>query len=213
MAVAGAVSVVHSKKEFDALLSETPNACIHFAADWCEPSKQLHNVMNEWNYPKVRLVTAMAEEMEDVVEAEGVDTVPFVIFYHNGKRVDQVAGAQLDEIKGKIEKIYESAEVIDNEARMKRLINKHKVMLFMKGSPDAPRCGFSRTIIGILREEGADFDTFDILTDEAIRQGLKVYSNWPTFPQLYVDGELVGGLDVIKELKEGDELGSTLRGE
>ena len=204
------VSVVRSKTELDAILSDTPNACVHFAADWCDPSKLLHNEMNTWNFPKVRLVTAMAEEMEDVTEAEGVDTIPYIIFYRDGKRAGHVEGAKVEEIKGELTKLYQTAEVIDHDARMKNLIKKEKVMLFMKGSPDAPKCGFSRTIIGILGDEGVKFGHFDILTDDTVRQGLKVLSNWPTYPQLYVDGELLGGLDVVRELQEGGELKENL---
>ena len=76
----------------------------------------------------------------------------------------------------------------------------------MKGSPDAPRCGFSRQIVELLQGEKVSFGTFDILTDEEVRQGLKTFSNWPTYPQLYVEGKLLGGLDVVKELQEEGEL-------
>ncbi len=74
------------------------------------------------------------------------------------------------------------------EARLEALTKQAPVMLFMKGSADAPKCGFSSKIVDILQEAGAAFGTFDILADEAVRQGLKAYSNWPTYPQLYVDG-------------------------
>ena len=73
-------------------------------------------------------------------------------------------------------------------------------MLFMKGSPQAPRCGFSRQMVELLAEVKATYGYFDVLTDETVRQGIKAYSNWPTFPQLYINGELVGGLDICKEL-------------
>ena len=73
------------------------------------------------------------------------------------------------------------------------------------GSPDAPQCGFSRTLVGLLREENIEFSHFDILRDEEIRAGLKTFSDWPTYPQLYVKGEFIGGLDIIKEMqKEGN---------
>ena len=68
-------------------------------------------------------------------------------------------------------------------------------------------------IIPFITETGVEFSTFDIFSDEDIRQGLKKFSNWPTYPQVYVKGELIGGLDIIKELKEGDELISTLKGQ
>ena len=82
----------------------------------------------------------------------------------------------------------------------------------MKGLPSAPRCGFSRQIVEMLDEEGASYDSFNILEDEEVRQGLKTYSDWPTFPQLYVDGDLIGGLDIVKEMKESDELSDLLQG-
>lgn len=80
-------------------------------------------------------------------------------------------------------------------------------------SPSAPRCGFSRQLIDIMNGTGIPYETFDILTDEDVRQGLKTYSNWPTYPQVYVKGSLIGGLDIIKELISLGELEATLRGE
>lgn len=90
--------------------------------------------------------------------------------------------------------------------RLRKLINKSSVMLFMKGDPENPRCGFSRTMIELLKGDSVEFSTFDILEDEEVRQELKVYSNWPTYPQLYVNGTLVGGLDIVKEMKEEGSL-------
>lgn len=92
------------------------------------------------------------------------------------------------------------------DERLATLTHSAKVMLFMKGNPETPRCGFSRTIVGILNDEGVEYSTFDILEDEEVRQGLKRYSEWPTYPQLYVNGTLIGGLDILKEMQEdGDE--------
>lgn len=79
-------------------------------------------------------------------------------------------------------------------------------MLFMKGSPQEPRCGFSRKIVELLQAEKVRFGTFDILSDEEVRQGIKKFANFPTFPQLYAEGKLVGGLDIVKEMQEDDEL-------
>lgn len=96
------------------------------------------------------------------------------------------------------------------EDRLKKLISSSPVMLFMKGTPDAPKCGFSSKVVNALTEDGVSFGSFDILTDDEVRQGLKVFSNWPTFPQLYYKGELIGGCDIITELKNNGELKSTL---
>ncbi|CAN8308479.1 unnamed protein product [Cochlearia groenlandica] len=96
------------------------------------------------------------------------------------------------------------------EDRLKRLINSEKVMLFMKGSPDEPKCGFSSKVVKALRGEDVSFASFDILADEEVRQGIKSFSKWPTFPQLYYKGELLGGCDIIMELSDDGELKATL---
>ncbi|XP_010538546.1 PREDICTED: monothiol glutaredoxin-S17-like [Tarenaya hassleriana] len=96
------------------------------------------------------------------------------------------------------------------EDRLRTVIHSAKVMLFMKGTPDYPKCGFSSKVVNALREEGVSFGSFDILKDEEVRQGLKSFSNWPTFPQVYYKGELVGGCDIIMELRNSGDLKSTL---
>ncbi|KAH7669428.1 Peptide-N(4)-(N-acetyl-beta-glucosaminyl)asparagine amidase protein [Dioscorea alata] len=96
------------------------------------------------------------------------------------------------------------------EDKLKNLISSSQIMLFMKGTPDAPRCGFSSKVVDALRKDDISFGSFDILSNEEVRQGLKTYSNWPTFPQLYYKGELIGGCDIILELQKSGELKSTL---
>jgi Grx4 family monothiol glutaredoxin len=83
-------------------------------------------------------------------------------------------------------------------ARLEQLVKAAPVMLFMKGTPSSPQCGFSRQLVGILRERSVKYGFFNILADEDVRQGLKEYADWPTFPQLWVSGELVGGLDIVR---------------
>lgn len=83
-------------------------------------------------------------------------------------------------------------------ARLAELVKAAPVMLFMKGTPSEPQCGFSRQLVGILRENGVKYGFFNILADEDVRQGLKEFADWPTFPQLWVKGELVGGLDIVR---------------
>lgn len=94
--------------------------------------------------------------------------------------------------------------------RLRALISRSHCMVFMKGTPEQPRCGFSRTLIEILRQHEVAFDTFDILTDNDVRQGLKTFSNWPTYPQVYAAGELIGGLDIIRDLDKEGELKSAI---
>src|SRR5580700_8666967 len=94
----------------------------------------------------------------------------------------------------------------DIRSRIEGLLKSHKVMLFMKGTRQFPACGFSNTVVQILKKEGVPFETFNILADAEVRQGLKEYSNWPTFPQLYVDGKFVGGCDIVTEMHQSGEL-------
>jgi monothiol glutaredoxin len=89
-------------------------------------------------------------------------------------------------------------------------IAQNSVILFMKGTPDAPACGFSARTVGILKSLGTQFAAVDILPDPRIRQELSALSNWPTIPQLFVDGELVGGCDIVTEMYESGELAETL---
>ena len=98
----------------------------------------------------------------------------------------------------------------DLNERIKTLINSSKVFLFMKGNPQMPQCGFSANVVGILNAMNANYNTFDILSDMDIRQGVKEFSNWPTFPQLYVNGQLVGGNDIVMEMYEAGELETVL---
>ncbi|KAK7757141.1 glutaredoxin [Diatrype stigma] len=88
--------------------------------------------------------------------------------------------------------------------RLGDLVKAAPVMLFMKGTPSAPQCGFSRQVVAILRERSVKYGFFNILADDEVRQGLKEFAEWPTYPQLWMDGELVGGLDIVKEELEGD---------
>lgn len=85
-------------------------------------------------------------------------------------------------------------------------------MLFMKGVPSAPQCGFSRKVVAALAESGCeDYGAVDILTDSELREGLKTFSSWPTYPQLYVKGELVGGCDIVLEMAASGELRKALQ--
>ncbi|CAI0468649.1 unnamed protein product [Linum tenue] len=112
---------------------------------------------------------------------------------------------------GELKKVLsEKGVIITLEDRLKHLVSSSPVMLFMKGNPDAPKCGFSSKVVNALKEEGVAFGSFDILSDEEVRQGLKAFSNWPTFPQLYYKGELVGGCDIVLELRKDGALKSTL---
>jgi monothiol glutaredoxin len=94
----------------------------------------------------------------------------------------------------------------DTNARIDAIVKQHPVVLFMKGSALFPQCGFSSRAVAILQHLDVSFETVDVLQDQGIRQGIKAYSDWPTIPQLYVDGEFVGGSDIMMEMYESGEL-------
>lgn len=96
---------------------------------------------------------------------------------------------------------------------LKEVIQNNEVVLFMKGTPDFPQCGFSGRTTQILQACDARFASVDVLADEAVRQGIKEYSKWPTVPQLYVRGEFIGGCDIMTELYENGELQKILKPE
>ena len=96
------------------------------------------------------------------------------------------------------------------QEQIKNIVEENSVMLFMKGSPDFPQCGFSGRLVQILQACGVQFASADVLSDDQIRQGIKDFSNWPTIPQLYINGEFVGGSDIVTEMYESGELQAKL---
>jgi monothiol glutaredoxin len=90
--------------------------------------------------------------------------------------------------------------------KIKQQVEKDRIVLYMKGTPALPQCGFSQVTAEILRRLGVKFQAYDVLQDPALRDGIKQYANWPTIPQLYVDGEFVGGCDIVRSMYESGEL-------
>ena len=99
---------------------------------------------------------------------------------------------------------------MNTKMEIKSIIDQNEVCLFMKGVPDAPQCGFSMTVSNILKHLNVNFKGINVLENEEIRNGIKVYSEWPTIPQLYIKGEFIGGCDIVKEMFEKGELKEVL---
>lgn len=172
------------------------------------------------NYPSILYFIADAEDFEDLADSFDVEQVPTFVMVESGKKVDQVVGANPAALKSMLEKyskvkpqqqvtISPVPEKSLNE-KLVKLINSQPVMVFIKGTPSSPQCGFSRQLVEILDESECAYGSFNILEDDQVRQGLKEFSNWPTFPQVYINGELIGGLDIIKEMVESGEFQSAL---
>jgi Grx4 family monothiol glutaredoxin len=194
-----------------------------FWASWHEPSAlggQMQGVFSALatKYSNIKFVTVEAESYPEISEKFGVAVVPTFFATNNGALVGKVEGANpadlsklVKQLVGESSAIFEEEEVhavesVDLNARLDGLIRKAPIMLFMKGNPSEPRCGFSRKIVDLLQSNDVPFSTFDILSDQEVREGLKTYSDWPTYPQLYANAELIGGLDIVKEMADGGDL-------
>lgn len=170
-------------------------------------------------------VSLNAEELSDISEKYDVTAVPFLVLSKGGQVLETVSGSSAVKVRNAIEThagkpgaaptngsgsatngdamVVDETEMDPAKAkeelnkRLEELVKAAPVMLFMKGTPSAPQCGFSRQLVAMLREHSVKYGFFNILADDEVRQGLKEFADWPTYPQLWMDGELVGGLDIV----------------
>ncbi|KIK96287.1 hypothetical protein PAXRUDRAFT_826119 [Paxillus rubicundulus Ve08.2h10] len=213
---------VNSADHFRELLSADLQrvSLINFWASWVNPCIEMNKVVGELarKHPKLLVlqVEAEAEENVDIVESFNIEAVPSIILLRGHTQLDRISGADAQAVvtsvykhlgkgaslvgssNGDVEKKKESNEGL--EERMLRIMKQSHVVLFMKGNPQNPRCGFSRQAVDLLHDKNVEFTHFDILQDDDVRQGLKTLNDWPTYPQFIVNGEFVGGLDVVKEM-------------
>ncbi|KAJ1435120.1 thioredoxin-like protein [Ochromonadaceae sp. CCMP2298] len=210
------VTEIVSKAAFDTARASGGKSVFFFWASWHEPSAvggQMQGVFAALSekYPALQFFTVEAEAVPEVSEDAEVAVVPTFVASAGGAVVGKVEGANPAELSKLVKQLASAATpqvrtLSDEEkaaqlnARVLKLIKTAPVMLFMKGNPADPKCGFSRQIVALLKEQSVPFASFDILLDEEVRQALKTFSDWPTYPQLYVNGELAGGLDIVKEL-------------
>lgn len=199
-------------------------AVVHFWADWAPQCQQINDVLIELTkdseFKKCSFVKVLAEELPEVSEKYNVSAVPTILFFRNNQLSDRLEGANVPELTKKIKQqltklsLQPSLNIPvqheDLNTKLKRLVSAAPCMLFMKGTPEDAHCGFSKQIIALLSKHNARFSSFNILADDEVRQGLKEYSKWPTFPQLYINGELIGGIDILKEMDENGELAAML---
>ncbi|XP_063818265.1 glutaredoxin-3 [Pseudophryne corroboree] len=217
--MAAAVVEVASVGHFEELLQKSAKSLlvVHFWAPWAPQCSQMNDVMAELAkvHPEVTFIKLEAEAIPEVSEKYEIISVPTFLFFKNSQKIDRLDGAHAPELTKRVQRhasntsfpaAPNSTPKEDITARLKKLISAAPCMLFMKGSPQEPQCGFSRQILDILNKHKIKYSSFDILSDEEVRQALKTFSNWPTYPQLYINGELVGGLDIVKELEASGEL-------
>ncbi|KAF9580226.1 Glutaredoxin 3 [Lunasporangiospora selenospora] len=208
---------------------------LNFWAAWAPPCIQMNDVFVELaaKHSSIRFLQIEAEKFPDISEQFEIAAVPSFVIVKEGNAIDRVEGANAPELTRTIAKYSKSGSAAsaptavaagavngsagaapsaqpslspeEMNARLKELTSSSSVMVFIKGTPTAPRCQFSRQLLEILTEQNIRFSSFNILADEEVRQAMKSFSDWPTFPQAYVKGEFVGGLDVVKELVASGE--------
>lgn len=209
-------------------------AVLLFGASWHEACPPLEAVLSALvgTAPDVFFGKIDAEEHSNLSEQFKVTMVPTIILLHGGSAVDHIIermdiGLDPSQVTMAVQRLLSASEGPSSAAvsskgpaapsssedpekkltvRLDTLIKRDSVMVFMKGEPSAPKCGFSRQAVELLQEHDVSFGSFNILLDDSVRQGLKKHSNWPTYPQIYVNGELIGGLDILKESAEEGSL-------
>mmetsp|Transcript_104493 Transcript_104493/g.207552 ORF Transcript_104493/g.207552 Transcript_104493/m.207552 type:complete len:343 (-) Transcript_104493:98-1126(-) len=224
----GAALVVEiaSDAELKAFCSNRGGLCaVLLWAPWHPPSVHLTKVLEAIaaDQKGVGFAKVNTDICPSLATSVGADQVPFVAFLDPlGNNVDKLAGADPPKLVERVKALAARplpvasapAQAVAGESdlntRLKQLIDFSPVMLFMKGSKEEPFCKFSKQAIALLNETKAEYSTFDILKDDEVREGLKTYSNWKTYPQLYIDGELIGGVDIIKEMNEDGTLKEAL---
>mmetsp|Transcript_37136 Transcript_37136/g.27449 ORF Transcript_37136/g.27449 Transcript_37136/m.27449 type:complete len:347 (-) Transcript_37136:77-1117(-) len=232
------VRVISDASTLSNLQRSGAKVVLFFWAPWHEPSKlggQLHDILSALSqkYASIAFATVEAEAVPELSEKFEVAVVPTFVALNGVDTVEKLEGANPSDINQLVKKlstlsaavaepgsntnasasVTKSPEELQQELnqRLTSLINTATVMLFMKGKPSEPRCGFSRKIVELLNNADIPFASFDILQDEAVRQGLKTFSDWPTYPQLYVRGSLVGGLDIVQEMASTGNLRDQLQ--
>ena len=202
--------------------------CLHIFAEWAPECAELTKILEllTSEFKDITFISANAENVEDFCVEKNVSSVPTVLFYKFGDLYGTVEGFDVPGVKNQCKKLSNfvglrpiktgsekangaasgdqngaSTQEAFNEY-LGKLINRAPMMVFMKGSPSEPKCGFSRQTMELLSNyKNVKFDYYDILQNDKVRQGLKTYSNWQTYPQVYVDGELIGGIDILRVRK------------
>ncbi|XP_015188842.1 PREDICTED: glutaredoxin-3 [Polistes dominula] len=214
------VTVLKTTPEYVEFIKSKDLSVIHFFAPWAEQCQQVNDVLEEMkllkDYDKVQFAMVEAENLPEISLKAGITAIPTILLYKNEEIIDRIEGVNTGLLTERVKYhlVNEDATPLTAEltleVRLKRLINQAPCMVFMKGNREHPRCGFSRTMIALLDSHRAEYQTFDVLQDNTIREGLKKFSDWPTYPQVYINGEFIGGLDIVKEMSNSGNLDSML---
>ncbi|CCW71942.1 unnamed protein product [Phytomonas sp. Hart1] len=199
-----------------------------FDAEYNPNTNNTDDDHNNNNNRQLTFAEVNCEVHDAICEAEAITSVPFIAFFRpsveetgdpNAKsskktleRIADVAGAKIDSITRNIRSLYgpQRADFPSLDAYLRALINRPGVVAFITGTPSRPQCGFTSRLCALFEELDVDYLFHDIMASGEVCEGLKHFSRWPTFPQVYVNSSLIGGYDVCKQLQEEGELRSTL---
>lgn len=219
------LTAISSKEELDVRLAILPASTLvvlYFYTPWTAVCTSLGITLSEiaaqyptTSPPTIAFLSINGKDLPNIAKEYKASVAPCVIFLREGKvlqllKVSETNGVHdaVEHSSGKRLKAHSpdsvaiSSDGLDSDliARLQQLVCSAPIVLFMKGTPQAPRCRFSRRLVDILRDRSIEYDSFDVLADEDVRTGLKEFGDWPTFPQLWVAGELVGGLEIVRTL-------------
>ena len=189
---------------------------ILFWASWDGPSETLKSMMEEMPkvYQNLHFAYVDADDAEELIDHFAIENVQSVAIVHperSGKATETKVGisaTDLSELVDSQNKFYIQYYEDEKAKAFKEIeshINKHAFYMFIKGTKEEPYCKFTKRLMALLKPFNYDFECFNIFTDENVRQWLKVYSKWPTFPQVFINQKFVGGIDVIQELVDEGE--------
>lgn len=193
------------------------------------PCGELLSILNKWSESPVfdaevlqfYILDADLEENDSIIDKFNVNAVPTILIFGDGmcsapivtiegfhppkaqQSLFELTGLSFDLAGGSA--LLENGLSPEDNEHLNKLVNSHSLMVFIKGTPDRPQCGFTRQLVALFKENNiTNYGHFDILSDDGVREKLKIYSDWPTYPQIHYKGELLGGLDIFKELAISD---------
>ncbi|SJK86421.1 glutaredoxin-like protein, putative [Babesia microti strain RI] len=202
---------VNSPSELDNLLKNSKHIVVLHIFDSNTSNKsQLNDIFQSLSkdYPKLGFYHISHELASQINVLENFSSVPIVLFCLGGFPLNAVPTHSPGSI---VAQAREWAELVSPRDKLEQLLTDNKIIIFMKGTKANPFCKFSRRVVDIMNSLQVEYETFNILDDEIMRIYLKAYSNWPTYPQLYFNGELIGGHDIIVELYDSGELTNLLK--
>ena len=208
---------INSFAEYKSIQDKNSKFAVFFWATWHALSQkdgQLHEIFNalSMKYSQISFYSVEVEQVPEISESLDLSVVPSFLTFVGVNNISKLEGADPSGLNKLIKSLndldlelinYNATSVLND--KLSKLVNTASVMVFVKGTLASPKCGFSRQIMDILKKHEIPFASFDILSDDEVRQGLKVFSDWPTYPQLYVHGKLIGGLDIVKEIDSSGE--------